>query len=316
MMPGEVILNAPVANFLCDTNYVLLLDKPPGLSSNAALQRLRWLLGKPKAGHTGTLDPLATGMLPVCIGEATKFAGYLLSSKKRYRATVRLGIETASGDRDAAIVREASVPALDKACVQNILATFIGCIHQRPPMYSALKKNGVPLYVLARKGETVEIPEREVTIHALELIRFDHDELDIEVECGSGTYIRSLGMDIARALGTIGHLSALRRLWVSPFEHIPMASLADIEAWRATPRLTSVPWCVTIDKALALLPKLSLSKQEKLSICQGKAISTTIPADSIIRLFDQDGIFFGLGETIQPGILHAKRLLSTGGKSA
>jgi len=294
------------------TPLVLLLDKPLGLSSNAALQRVRRMLGKPKAGHTGTLDPLATGMLPICLGEATKFAGHLLSEKKSYHCTLKLGVETASGDADAPVVCELPVPALDADQVVAALARFRGVIRQTPPIYSALKRDGVPLYRLARAGETVEVPEREVMIHRLELRRLAGDEIDLEVVCGSGTYIRSLGMDLARALDGVGHLSALRRLWVSPFEQRPMASLADVEAWAATAGEVTPAWLIPVDQTLCSIRAITVAADDVLALCQGRAVANLIGAAGSVRLYTTDGHFFGLGEVTDDGVLRARRLLATG----
>ncbi len=295
---------------------VLLLDKPLGLSSNAALQRVRWLLGKPRAGHTGTLDPLATGMLPICLGEATKFAGYLLSERKCYRATVKLGVATASGDADGEVIAEQAIPPLDRASITGAMAAFHGRIRQRPPVYSALKRDGVPLYRLARAGVEVEVPEREVLIHRLELLGFGISALEIEVECGSGTYIRSLGPDLALALGTVGHLSALRRLWVAPFAGRPMATLEQIEQWSAAARPSASgavpPWLLPIDQALANLPELMIDPTARRALVFGQALPGYPPAVEPLRLYDPEQGFIGLGRVGADGMLRVQRLLSPG----
>lgn len=296
---------------------VLLLDKPLGLGSNAALQRVRWLLGKPRAGHTGTLDPLATGMLPICLGEATKFAGYLLSERKCYRATVLLGVATASGDADGEVVAERAVPPLRAADITAAMAAFSGRIRQRPPIYSALKRDGVPLYRLARAGVEVEVPEREVLIHRFELLAFDATALEIEVECGSGTYIRSLGPDLALALGTVGHLSALRRLWVAPFAGRPMASLEQIEqlsrdGWPVGAG-DAPPWLLPIDQALANLPELLIDSAARRALGFGQAVAGFAPADLPLRLYEPEHGFLGLGRVGADGMLRVQRLLSPTG---
>jgi tRNA pseudouridine55 synthase len=292
---------------------ILLLDKPLGLSSNAALQKVRWMLGKPKpkAGHTGTLDPLATGMLPLCLGEATKFAGYLLSESKCYRTRIALGIETISGDRDGEQVASADVPSFDAALLQSMLTRFVGRIRQTPPIYSAIKQDGIALYKRARAGEAVQAKEREVQINRIDLIGFGADWIDIEVECGSGTYIRSLGMDIARALGTVGHLADLRRLWVSPFENAAMASLDDVATWVETGFSGRPDWLLPVESGLQGFPVLALDATTTLEVKQGRLGVRVIQPIGAYRLYDADGRFFGLGDVVESGLLRARRLLAT-----
>lgn len=291
---------------------ILLLDKPLGLSSNAVLQRVRWLLGKPKAGHTGTLDPLATGMLPICIGEATRFAGLLLAESKCYRARVALGVETASGDRDGAVVAESPVPTLSEASIRAVLADFCGEITQVPPMYSAIKHQGVPLYKLARAGESVVVKSRQVRIDRIELTAFGSGFIELEVACGSGTYIRTLGMDIARALGTVGHLASLHRAWVSPFEQSGMASLDEVGGWAEAGKPGLPPWLVPVESALTRFPLLELDQEQATRLKHGRPCPQVGRTAGVYRLRDQDAAFFGLGEVDQAGILRARRLLATG----
>src|SRR5580700_1526548 len=192
---------------------IVLLDKPLGLSSNAALQRVRTLFSRIKAGHVGSLDPLASGMLPICLGEATKIAGEILAHRKCYRFTVSLGIATATGDAEGAVTASAPVPALTAAQVQQGLAGFRGAQLQVPPMYSALKRDGQPLYKLARAGVTVARAPRDIELFELTLTALEPAALTCEVLCSKGTYIRVLAEDLARALGTCGHVTALRRLY-------------------------------------------------------------------------------------------------------
>ncbi len=191
---------------------VVLVDKPAGMTANAVVQRVKRLYDAQKAGHTGTLDPFATGLLPVCLGEATKASAFQLDADKRYRATLRLGQRTDTADCDGEIVETRPVPPLDVGTVEAVLSRFLGEIEQTPPIYSALKKDGKPLYDYARKGRVVEIESRRVMIHALKLLDMTADTLTFEVLASKGTYVRTLGEDIARALGTVGHLIALRRL--------------------------------------------------------------------------------------------------------
>ena len=190
---------------------LLLLDKPAGMSSNAALQRVRKHFRAEKAGHTGSLDPLATGLLPICFGEATKVAGLMLGARKAYDTEARLGVVTDTDDADGQVLREREVPLLDAHAVERVLKAYIGRISQRPPIYSALKQGGEPLYAKARRGEIVEVPEREVDVHALELLSINGTSLRLRITCGSGTYVRSLVRDIGEDLGCGGHVVALRR---------------------------------------------------------------------------------------------------------
>jgi len=209
---------------------VFLLNKPLGISSNAALQRVRWLYRAEKGGHTGALDPLASGLLPICLGEATKFSHYLLDSTKRYQTTIHLGHSTTTGDVEGDVLLEQAVPELTQAKIEQVLATFVGDIQQVPPMYSALKKEGRPLYELARKGIEIEREARPITIEALELLSFTGNSLTLDVTCSKGTYIRVLGEDIAKALNTFGHLTYLHRIKTGQFDLIPSYTIEYLES--------------------------------------------------------------------------------------
>lgn len=208
---------------------VFLLNKPLGISSNAALQKVRWLLRAEKAGHTGALDPLASGLLPICFGEATKFSHFLLDSTKCYQTTIQLGHSTTTGDVEGEILLEQAVPVLTEESIQNVLNQFVGEIQQIPPMYSALKKQGRPLYELARKGIEVEREARPITIEAIQLLSFTESSITLDVTCSKGTYIRVLGEDIAKALGTYGHLTYLHRIQTGHFELIPSYTIEYLE---------------------------------------------------------------------------------------
>lgn len=209
---------------------VFLLNKPLGISSNAALQRVRWLYRAEKGGHTGALDPLASGLLPICLGEATKFSHYLLDSTKRYQTTIHLGNSTTTGDVEGDVLLEQAVPELTQAKIEQVLAMFVGDIQQVPPMYSALKKEGRPLYELARKGIEIEREARPITIEALELLSFTENSLTLDVTCSKGTYIRVLGEDIAKALNTFGHLTYLHRIKTGQFDLIPSYTIEYLES--------------------------------------------------------------------------------------
>ncbi len=276
---------------------IVLLDKPAGASSTQALQRVRRLLQAAKAGHAGTLDPMATGMLPLCFGQATKASGSLLGSAKAYRACVRLGAATDTGDAEGSVVQERPVPVLDRAQVLGVLEALVGPGTQVPPMYSALKHQGRPLYELARRGEVVPRPPRPITIIRIELKHLAPDAIEFEVECSKGTYVRVLGEEIARRLGTLGHLAALRRLWVEPFAGDTMVSLEDIERWEAAePRGSPPAWLLPVDVAFRSLPRIDLSALDAAHLCQGRVIEIppgTEPAPRVAA-YDPDGGFLGI----------------------
>ena len=209
---------------------VLLLDKPAGITSNAALQVVKRLFDANKAGHTGSLDPLATGMLPICLGEATKISGFLLSADKCYRAVCKLGVTTNSGDADGEVLQQRPVENINEARVREVLMNFMGDGKQIPPMHSAIKRQGVPLYKLAHQGIEVEREARDITIHSLDLVRLEGDELEIDVCCSKGTYIRTLAEDIGEELGCGAHISALRRTGVGALDNIEMHTLDSLTA--------------------------------------------------------------------------------------
>jgi tRNA pseudouridine55 synthase len=284
---------------------IVLLDKPVGLSSNAALQRLRNLYGRAKAGHTGSLDPLASGMLPICLGEATKIAGELLSQRKAYRCTVQLGARTATGDAEGEAVETLPVPELGEQQVRTTLQSFLGTTSQIPPMYSALKRDGKPLYQLARQGLEVPREPREITLYALDLLRLVPDQLELRVLCSKGTYIRVLGEDIARALGTCGHLVALRREFVDPFEHLPLWTLEQLADPQARAEALLAP-----DRGVPQLPEAHLDAAAALALRQGRVVHGSGVGASLpgIRLYGPEGEFMGLGQSDALGVLRVRRL--------
>lgn len=288
---------------------LLLLDKPLGLSSNAALQRVRRLLGARRAGHVGSLDPLASGMLPICLDEATKIAGEILTARKRYRFACALGARTATGDAEGEVLERAPVPPLERAAVLAVLERFRGPQLQVPPMYSALKRAGQPLYRLARAGIEVERAARSIEIDELRLVELAADSLELDVLCSKGTYVRVLAEDIARALGTCGHVSALRRLYVEPFEHEPMETLESIEAARAAGRL---PRLLGADVALGHLPAVHLDAGAAARVRHGQAVPTAAKGLSgSVRLYDADGAFMGLGLAEPDGRVRPRRLFAS-----
>ena len=293
-----------------DVNGILLLDKPLGQSSNSALQKVRYLFKAKKAGHTGSLDPLATGVLPICFGEASKVTAYLLDSDKRYTCTVQLGITTTTGDKEGEELQVRTVNPFNEDTIENILAKFRGDIEQIPPMFSALKHNGQPLYKLARQGIEIKRKARQVTIHALTLLGFTEDSITLDIKCSKGTYIRTLAQDIGEALGCGAHLSMLRRTEVSPFDCTKLYTIKDIEALSKENKLDSL--LLPIDSALPNLPKLTLNNEEAGLIQNGVRIQRKdIPHAPLIRLYLENTEFIGLGYYSPDGKLAPKRLMRT-----
>lgn len=290
-------------------NGILLLDKPEGLSSNAALQRVKRAVGAAKAGHVGSLDPLATGMLPICLGEATKAAAEIVGGRKHYAFDVALGSRTDTGDREGAVIETAAVSALEPAQIERALERFRGRIQQVPPMYSALKRGGQPLYRLARAGIEVERPARAIEIEALRLSALRGNIASFETVCSKGTYVRVLAEEIAQALGTCGHVVRLRRLAVAPFEREPMVALEEVES---ICRAGGVPPLIAADRALTGLPALELAETAALRLCRGQAVAAPALASGRVRLYDERGRFLGLGEADGHGMVRPKRMFLVG----
>ena len=292
-------------------NGVVLLDKPVGISSNAALQIVKRLFYAAKAGHTGNLDPLASGMLPICLGEATKLSAYLLDADKVYVGTCKLGVKTSSADAEGEVIETREVPPLDKAQVEAVLARFTGEIEQIPPMHSAIKQNGQPLYKLARQGIEVERQPRRVTIHELRLLRIEGDELDIYVHCSKGTYIRTLAEEIGEALGCGAHLGQLRRTRVGPFREEDMVgldSLRDEEAEGGAEALDR--HLLPMDSALGDYPEIKLTETALFYVRQGQPVQIPhAPTEGLLRLYDPGGGFVGVGQVLDDGRIGPKRLM-------
>ncbi len=285
---------------------ILLLDKPLGLSSNSALQRVRRALGGVKAGHTGSLDPLASGMLPICIGEATKVAGELLIGRKAYSFTIQLGERRDTGDAEGTVVERCAVPVLGEADVIAALTRCTGPQLQVPPMYSALKRDGQPLYKLARQGIEVEREARAIDIETLELIALRPDSLDLRARVSKGTYIRTLAEQIARELGSCGFVSALRRDYVEPFEGRSMLTLEQLEADGIDPALL-----LPLDVALPHLPAAQLDAAGVRALYYGQTVNLGVPTTpGLARLYASDGTFIGIGQWEVSGELRVRRLLA------
>ncbi len=282
---------------------VLLLDKPTGLSSNAALQRARRAYGALRAGHTGTLDPMASGLLPVCFGEATKLSGELLDAGKGYLADIHLGVRTSTGDAEGEILESRGCSVSQEQLLAAIQA-FRGPIQQTPPMHSALKRNGQPLYALARQGRAVDREARSVVIHVIDFIEFDGTVAKVAVECSKGTYIRVLAEDIGSALGCGAHLSALRRTRVGNFllqDAIPLHKIED-EAY--APKRDS--WLLSLDLLAGNRPRVELSTEDALRFGCGQTVSPVLSPDGTVRVYALDGRFLGLGRLTE-SVLSVKR---------
>lgn len=290
---------------------IVLLDKPVGYTSNAALQRVKRLFGARKAGHTGSLDPLATGMLPICLGQATKLSGHLLESSKTYRVRAALGAATDTGDADGAVITHAPVPALEIGMLHDVMARFEGEIEQVPPMYSALKRRGQPLYKLARKGIAVERDVRRVVVHALELERFEGAELECRVHCSKGTYIRTLVEDIAAELGTVGHVTALRRLAVAPFDERAMVTLEQLCADAEQGYEALDARLLASDTALPEWPAIALEADQARRLVHGQPLAAPGWPQGRVRIYGPERRFLGVGEIADSGTLVSRRIFVT-----
>lgn len=283
---------------------MLLLDKPLEVSSNGALQMARRIFHASKAGHTGTLDPLASGLLPVCFGEATKYSGMMLDADKTYRAVLKLGQTTTTGDAEGDVLEERAV-SLDDGCVEPVLDLFRGEISQIPPMHSALKHKGKPLYAYVRAGIEIERPARSVTIHELVLERFSGDELALTVRCSKGTYIRVLAEDIGKALGCGAHLTALARTAIGPFSIRCAYTLNDIGEREDRDSLL-----LPVDTLLQDFAKLVVGEESGLSLQNGRSVDGVGAAPGLYRMYDTQMRFLGLGEVDESGKIRPKRMMS------
>lgn len=289
-----------------EADGLLLLDKPTGMSSNAALQRVRRLFGRAKGGHTGTLDPLASGLLPVCLGAATRFAMGLLDADKTYEAVVRLGVATTTGDAEGQLVFETD-PTCCIERVPEVLAAFTGEIEQMPPMFSAIKYQGRPLYDYARAGQSVVRLPRRVTIQAVQLLSISGAEVVVRVRCSKGTYIRALANDVGERLGCGAHLTALRRTAVGRFvleQAIPLDLLEQLTQAQRLDRL------LPPDAVVAQLPAVTVDRVKAEALLQGQAIAHRAPTGAL-RLYAEGGEFLGIGvggpDTVSPRRMWVRR---------
>ncbi|MEA1889993.1 MAG: tRNA pseudouridine(55) synthase TruB [Pseudomonadota bacterium] len=287
---------------------ILLLDKGLGLSSNRALQQAKRLFNARKAGHTGSLDPLASGLLPLCFGEATKLSQYLLDSDKRYLTTFKLGETTTTGDAEGDVISKKPVSVTDQK-IEAVLNKFRGVIEQVPPMYSAIKKNGQPLYKLARKGIEVERKSRTVEIFDLSMLAFENEFVTLDVHCSKGFYIRSLAFDIGEALGCGAHVTELRRTMAGKFDVSDAVTLEQLEKMDSEQRLQQL---LPLDAGINEMPRVSLELDPSHYFRQGQTVrADEVPQVGLVRVYSENEYFIGIGEALEGRRIKPKRLLST-----
>jgi tRNA pseudouridine55 synthase len=278
---------------------VVLVDKPSGLTSRQCVDQLVKILGESHIGHTGTLDPLATGMLPICIGEATKFARFFLEAEKAYDVTMALGVQTSTGDADGAVIAKQSIPSRTSETLKVVLQQLSGEIQQVVPMVSAVRVGGQRLYKLARLGKIVERPVRKVTIFELSVLAQTIDTITLHVRCSKGTYIRALVEDIAKALGTCAHVQRLHRCWVAPFKGKPMEALSVLNAAAAPHqhRWKDFKSVSSLSEVFDNTPNIHLSAREQQALWHGQIIKVdqTVPVVEWLALYGEDKHFFGVG---------------------
>jgi tRNA pseudouridine55 synthase len=293
-----------------DVNGILLLDKPSGITSNAALQQVKRLYFARKAGHTGSLDPLASGVLPICMGEATKVSAFLLDADKRYRVRCQLGVRTATGDAEGEIVASRAVDRYSRAQLESVLDQFRGSIEQIPPMYSALKHQGQRLYKLARQGVEVERQPRPVEIYALLLTGQGDDWIDIDVHCSKGTYVRTLVEDIGERLGCGAHVSELRRTGVGPYDETGLVTITTLEELKQSDLAAMDRLLLPIESALTQWPGVELSNDAAFYLQQGQPVLVPrAPTSGWVRLYERDHTFLGMGEILDDGRVAPRRLM-------
>lgn len=286
---------------------LLLIDKPLGLSSNQALSKIKFLFSPKKVGHTGTLDPMATGLLPICLGEATKFSSYLLNADKTYVGLIRLGYKSSTGDKEGEIIKQEFDKIPSKSEVKRILKNFIGPIDQLPPMFSALKHKGKPLYLYAREGINIPRPKRKIVIHEIELLDYQGDELRLKIKCSKGTYIRTLAEDIGDKLNVGAYLLELNRTGIGSLSIDSAVKIEQIEEIKEQER---VKLLLPVDELLSSFQKLILNCNDTTAIKDGKIIDQSGKTPGFYRLYEVKDEFIGLGEIDKIGKLKAKRLIS------
>ena len=288
---------------------VLPLDKPPGMTSNRILQRVKGMYQARKAGHTGSLDPLASGMLPICFGQATKLSAYLLGADKVYRVTAKFGVKTDTADADGQVVAESELREVGRGVLESALRRFRGEIQQIPPMYSALKKDGKRLYEYAREGKEIPRDSRAVHIHEFEIDAYDPHKPTFQVRCSKGTYIRTLVEDVAESIGTVAHVIALRRLAVFPFRASDLVKIEDLEAASGAGFAPLDAYLRPVDEVIADWPAVYLNREESYYLRQGHSVNNRPgPESGLVRLYDDSRLFLGIGEVRLDGRIAPKRL--------
>ncbi|MEW8406773.1 MAG: tRNA pseudouridine(55) synthase TruB [Candidatus Thiodiazotropha taylori] len=292
-------------------NGVLLLDKPQGMTSNKALQEVKFLYKAAKAGHTGSLDPLATGLLPICFGEATKLSAFLLDADKRYLVKVKLGETTTTADAEGEVVETADPSGVTEAALLETLQEFLGEQQQLPPMFSAIKHNGERLYKLARQGIEVEREPRTIHIHGIDLLSFDLPEFEMDVRCSKGTYVRTLAEDIGKRLGCGAYVSGLRRTGVGPYDDQSMLTVAQVQEAFGEKRFAEMDeWLLPLESALADWPEVVLSADAAFYMKQGQPILVpNAPTSGWVRLYANKTDFIGVGQILDDGRVAPKRLM-------
>ncbi|MYA17172.1 MAG: tRNA pseudouridine(55) synthase TruB [Gammaproteobacteria bacterium] len=294
-----------------DVNGVIVLDKPRGMSSNEAVQRVKRLFAARKVGHTGSLDPLATGVLPLCLGDATKFSQYLLTSDKTYVATLRLGVSTDSGDADGTVLEEREVDAMSRARIDAALEGFRGEIEQVPSMFSAVKHQGKPLYKLARQGIEIEREARPVTIYRNEIVDYANDRLVLEVHCSKGTYVRTIAHDLGEMLGCGAHVEALRRTTAGPYRENDLVTFDEMSRMAELGKLDGL--LQPVATAVGQWPPVELAGAPAFYLKQGQPVLVPhAPTQGWVRLYEQendDGRFIGVGEILNDGRVAPRRLI-------
>lgn len=293
-------------------NGVLVVDKPAGISSNDAVQRAKRLFGAQKVGHTGSLDPLATGVLPLCFGEATKFSQFLLDADKKYRARICLGVSTETGDADGDVIAEADASSVTAAQVAAELKNFVGEIEQVPSMYSALKHQGQPLYKLARQGVEVERAPRKVTVYCAELLQVTGTEIELFVHCSKGTYIRSLAEDLGTALDCGGHVAGLRRLAAGPYKEEQAVSFEKLNAMSGPEELDAL--LLPVSSAVDSWPIMRLHQDTAHYLLRGQPVLVAhAPTEGWVQIFEsgEEDRFLGVGEILTDGRIAPRRLVAS-----
>ena len=293
-----------------DISGIVVLNKAPGLSSNSALQEVKKLYEANKAGHAGSLDPLATGVLPVCLGEATKVSQFLLDSDKRYRTRIKLGIRTDSGDSEGTIIEQHEKVSVSRKVVEHALTKFQGEVEQLPPMHSALKIKGVPLYKFARKGIAIERKTRLISVYKIELLKFGNGELELDIACSKGTYIRTIADDLGQELGCGAHIIKLHRTQAGVFKEADCISSQELALDKASLGLDKIDQhLIPMDQAILDLPEVKLPSSTASYVKNGQSVLVRhVPEEGLVRMYE-DEQFIGIGSIDDEGKVAPRRLI-------